>query len=345
MAVSDLVRHQVCIPSLRVGWSTPREGPSLRQSIRAIGPHLLHVHGLWSAPNRAAARQQQQIPVVVAPHGMLDPWAFSHHRRRKLLLWLLYEQRCLQRSAALQALCLSEARSLRDLGLRAPIALIPNGVVLPQIQQSIKVPELPWAHCFEPDSSVLLFLSRFHHKKGLQPLLKAWQSVSAEASRSGWSLALVGYGDAGALQRQVHDAQARGELQRVRVCPPVFGPHKDAVLSAASAFVLPSFSEGLPMAALEAMAHRLPCLLSRACNLPEAFAAGAAFEVEPEPAALAASLRQLFMLSPDERTAMGSAGRHLVEEHFSWDRVAAQTSELYHWILGGGSRPSFVELS
>ena len=40
------------------------------------------------------------------------------------------------------------------------------------------------------------------------------------------------------------------------------------------------------MAALEAMAYRLSCLLSNACNLPEAFAVGAAVPVEPDPVAL-----------------------------------------------------------
>jgi len=345
MAVGELVRQQQCIARIQSGWSTPRDGRSLGQSIRTFEPDLLHVHGLWSSPNRAAARYRSQLPLVIAPHGMLDPWAFSHHRRRKLLLWLLYEQRCMQRSAALQALCVSEVDSFRQLGLRAPIALIPNGVTLPTEGQSLESTGLPWAEGLHPDSSVLLFLSRFHHKKGLQPLLQAWQSVCSDAERTGWSLALVGYGDSGALHRQVAAAQAQGELPRLYVCPPVFGSQKEAVLRAASAFVLPSFSEGLPMAALEAMAFRLPCLLSRACNLPEAFSTGAAIEAEPDPAAIAASLRRLFALSSAERMAMGAAGRNLVCQHFSWSRVAEQTLDLYRWILGGGPRPSCVVLS
>lgn len=345
MALTDLRRHQAAIPGLASEWSTPRDPGSLSGVIQSTRPDLLHVHGLWSAPNRVAARFRARLPLVVAPHGMLDPWAFAHHRRRKQLLWWLYEQRCLQSSAALHALCPQELGSLRDLGLRAPIALIPNGVMLPPQQSVAPTAVLPWADVFEPDTSVLLFLGRFHEKKGLQPLLQAWQSVSHEAALSGWSLALVGYGDAGALQREVCAAQARGDLDRVCVCGPVFAADKQAVLSAASAFVLPSFSEGLPMAALEAMAHRLPCLLSKACNIPEAFAAGAALAAEPDPDALVPALRQLFALSAAERSALGDAGRALVAERFSWDRLAAQTLALYRWILGGGDRPGFVELA
>ena len=187
---------------------------------------------------------------------------------------------------------------------------------------------------------MLLFLGRFHHKKGLQPLLQAWQAVAAEAARAGWWLALVGYGDGGQLEQQLRACP----VSRAVACGPVFGADKQAVLASATAFVLPSHSEGLPMAALEAMAHQLPCLLSSACNLPEAFRAGAALPAEPVPAALAASLRQLFALSPSDRAAMGAAGQALVQERFSWPVVVEQTKELYSWILGGGERPGFVEL-
>jgi glycosyltransferase involved in cell wall biosynthesis len=164
--------------------------------------------------------------------------------------------------------------------------------------------------------------------------------VAAEAARAGWWLALVGYGDGGQLEQQLRASP----VPRAVACGPVFGAAKQAVLATTSAFVLPSHSEGLPMAALEAMAHQLPCLLSRACNLPEAFRAGAALPAEPDPATLAASLRQLFALSPSDRAAMGAAGHDLVQERFSWPVVAEQTLELYRWILGGGERPGFVEL-
>ena len=310
--------------------------------VRAFGPDLLQVHGLWRAPNRLAARLQAQHPVVVAPHGMLDPWAFAQHRRRKTLLWWAYEHRCLQRAAALQALCPAEAQSLRALGLTAPIALIPNGVAPPDRSGEAlnALPPPCWAEAIPAGEPLLLFLGRFHHKKGLQPLLQGWQAVAAEAARAGWWLALVGYGDNGQLEQQLRACP----VSRAVACGPVFGADKQAVLAAASAFVLPSYSEGLPMAALEAMAYQLPCLLSRACNLHEAFSAGAALPAEPDPAALAASLRQLFALRPSDRAAMGAAGQALVRERFSWPVVAEQTKELYSWILGGGERPGFVEL-
>jgi glycosyltransferase involved in cell wall biosynthesis len=343
VAVQQLVAAQGALPLPPVlRWSTPAASGGLAADLLAFGPDLLHVHGLWRAPNRLAFRLQRQLPVVLAPHGMLDPWAFAQHRRRKTLLWWAYERRSLQRAGAIQALCRAEAQALRTLGLTSPIALIPNGVALPNLSGEglASLPPTCWAEAIPAGEHVLLFLGRFHHKKGIQPLLQAWQSVATEAARTGWWLALVGYGDNDQLQHQL-DAHP---VPRTVACGPVFGADKQAVLAAASAFVLPSYSEGLPMAALEAMAHQLPCLLSSACNLPEASRAGAALSAEPDSAALAASLRQLFALSPSDRAAMGAAGKDLVQERFSWPVVAEQTRELYGWILRGGERPGFVEL-
>jgi poly(glycerol-phosphate) alpha-glucosyltransferase len=342
MAVAGLLEAQRASMPLEAHWLTPASQPAFAAAVAACDAELLHVHGLWRAPNRLAARLQHRLPVVVAPHGMLDPWAFARHRRRKTLLWWAYERRSLQRAAALQALCPAEQQALRRLGLTAPVALIPNGVALPAATTAAAaaLPPPCWAGRIPAGESVLLFLGRFHHKKGLQPLLQAWQSLAEEARRAGWWLALVGYGDAGRLQQQL----AAAPIPRCQVFAPAFAEAKAALLHSASAFVLPSFSEGLPMAALEAMAHRLPCLLSAACNLPDAFSAGAALPAEPEPVALSAALRRLFSLTAAERAAMGAAGRALMEAHYSWPRVAEQTLDLYRWILGGGEPPGFVDL-
>jgi poly(glycerol-phosphate) alpha-glucosyltransferase len=356
IAIAELIDAQQAA-GLRPHWLTADRFPARRRdralaaAVQDAAPCLLHLHGLWRSPTRTAPRlAASDLPLVIAPHGMLDPGALAISRRKKQLVWRLWERRALQSARCLHALCPAEAAAIRALLPAAPIAVIPNGVALPlgepahgDLGSSHREPEPPWADAIPAGEPVLLFLGRFHSKKGLEPLLAAWQAVAAAAERAGWWLALVGYGDDGALAQRVAAAQARGELLRLRVLGPVFGAEKAAALSAASGFVLPSFSEGLPMAALEAMAHRLPCLLSSACNLPEAFSAGAALAAEPNPELLAAALHQLFALSPAERSAMGAAGRALVAARYSWPQVAEQTRQLYAWIQGGGPSPSFVQ--
>jgi glycosyltransferase involved in cell wall biosynthesis len=78
---------------------------------------------------------------------------------------------------------------------------------------------------------------------------------------------------------------------------PAFGETKDALLRRASAFILPSFSEGLPMSVLEAWSYRLPVLMTDHCNLPEGFAADAALRIGTDAASIAESMR-LLLRSP-----------------------------------------------
>ena len=68
------------------------------------------------------------------------------------------------------------------------------------------------------------------------------------------------------------------ENKRILVSKPVFDLEKEKVFRNSSAFILSSYSEGLPMAVLEAMSYRVPCLISENCNLPETLNSGAAIK-------------------------------------------------------------------
>ena len=350
-AVAQLILNQQ-INGLNSAWCTAsrfsalHRDSCLRAEICSLNPSLIHIHGLWRSPTRIAnGLSHAGFPLVISPHGMLDSGAMAFSPRKKQLVWRLWERSALHSANCLHALCPAEALSIRKMLPNSLIAVIPNGVALPIPKSSSSElrPSSYWSSIVPEGERVLLFLGRFHSKKGISALLKAWQSVVSDAERAGWWLAFVGYGDGGSLLRQVSHAQARSEMQRVIVKGPVFGDEKSSVLTDSSAFVLASFSEGLPMAALEAMAHQLPCLLSTACNLPDAFAAGAALPAEPVVDSLSTSLRELFALSDSERSSLGESGRDHVADHYSWSSVAQKTRELYEWILSSDDRPQFVE--
>ena len=348
MAVADLVAGQrnagmQATWLIAIRYTAFQRDRGLRQSINSMQPSLAHLHGLWRSPTRIAKTlANTQLPLIIAPHGMLNPMALAQSRWKKFFVWHLWESSALSSARCLHALCPAEATAIKILLPRMPIAVIPNGVALPG-QATGGEPDtprlpLPWQTIIPADEKILLFLGRFHSGKGITPLLHAWEAVTSEAERQGWWLALVGYGDGGALERQLQTKPIR----RCMAFGPVFGSEKESVLASARAFVLPSHFEALPMAALEAMAYGLPCLLSSACNLPEAFDHAAALRAEPNPEALALAMRQLFSLTEQERTAMGESGQALVAQNYSWPQVAAQTLDLYNWILGGGEQPPFV---
>jgi poly(glycerol-phosphate) alpha-glucosyltransferase len=318
-----------------------RRDNDLQQRVLQAAPDLVHVHGLWRSPTRIApALARAGLPLLIAPHGMLDPWALGNSRYRKALVWRLWERRALGAASCLQALCPSEAEAIRRLGISTPIAVIPNGVALPEASAE-PLPPAPWNASVPAGEKVLLFLGRFHTKKGLAPLLEAWAGLEDEAARRGWWLALVGYGDGGATAAAV----VASGLRRCLVYGPCFGPEKEACLAGAAAFVLPSFSEGLPMAALEAMSWGLTCLISQQCHLSDALAVGAALMVRPETEDLRRGLGHLFTLEDADRKQRGESARQLVGLNYSWSAVVERLSLLRSWLMAGGARPDFVTTS
>ena len=106
--------------------------------------------------------------------------------------------------------------------------------------------------------------------------------------------------------------------------PTVSGAEKHALLRTADLLVLPSCSEGFPMAVLEAATHRIPVVQTDECNFPELTAAGGAWECRAEQDAVQRALREALSAEDAERAEAGRKGRELVERSYSWDQIAEQ---------------------
>jgi glycosyltransferase involved in cell wall biosynthesis len=123
---------------------------------------------------------------------------------------------------------------------------------------------------------------------------------------------------------------------------PQFNEAKTACYRNCDAFILPSFSEGLPMVILEAWAYGKPVLMTPQCNLPEGFAADAAIRIEPNAESLAQGLHTLFQSSISDLQSTGARGRALVAGRFAWPKIATEMKSVYEWVLGGGAKPECV---
>lgn len=292
---------------------------------------LVHTHGLWSAmsPAALAFRRSTHRPTIVSPHGMLDSWALRRSHWKKRAALALFERRHLQTASIVHALSAAEERSIREAGVRSPVAVIPNGVDVVR-DEAIAAPE--WM-----DRPTLLFLGRLHEKKGIRPLIEAWSRASNKLP--GWQLAIAGWDDGGNQFRQA------AERSHGRIVFPgsLYGETRKAAYMNAAAFVLPSLSEGLPMTVLEAWAHGAPVFMTAECNLPEGFQAGAALPITARPQELAEALVG-GLTDSDWLRAASIAGRRLAASSFSWDSVVNQWRDVYDWVLGEGAMPSCVKV-
>jgi glycosyltransferase involved in cell wall biosynthesis len=280
--------------------------------------------------------------VVIAPHGMLEPWALKRSAWKKKLFWWLVEGDNLRHSACLHALNNAEAANFRQLGLRNPIAVVPNGVLLPT-----KVPDLlDFERAFPAAVArpILLFLARIHPKKGLPSLLDAWAALAKEGLlKDGWLLVIAGPDQLGHEIEMRERARLLGLEHNVLFTGPLRGDAKASAFSAARGFVLPSHSEGFSIAVLEAMSFGLPVVLTRQCNFDVA-KLGAGWVCEPDSASLVRALRDFLESSDDARKEMGRKGRDVVRAEYTWDMAARKLLQVYAWVLGGGQRPASVEL-
>lgn len=354
MEVSVLGLDHPDWPAESAGWSgapaqvVPVRGPrtlgyapELAGMLEALKPDVVHLHGLWTHPSRDVSRWsgRNHRPRIIAPHGMLDPWALRNSAWKKRIVATLYENRNLRGAACLHALNVAECQAIRAYGLDGPIAVVPNGIDTTLADVTHERPD--WAQALPTGARVLLFLGRIHPKKGLSELVQALALLSAEA-RGDWHLIVAGWDQLGYGQ-QVRDRVERlGLANCVHFIGPQFGKDKAATLAQAEMFILPSFSEGLPMTVLEAWAFRLPVLMTPACNLPEGFAAGAALSIATAPEAMAETLQNALTTAPQSLRAMGLAGRQLVDHQFTWQKVSDQIGAVYAWCANQGPRPENV---
>lgn len=322
-----------------VGPSSFGYSPSLQRELSRAKLDIIHNHGVWMYPSVAVlkAANASSIPYIVSPHGMLSNWALKVSRKKKMIANVLYERRHLERAHCLHALCEAEAEDLRSLGLRNPICIVPNGVSLPT--QSVWGRPALFSN-ISPNKKILLYLGRIHPKKGLRELIEAWVPFRDKD----WHLVIVGWGRGEYQSALLELARELHCLDSITFAAPQFDEDKMACYQWADAFVLPSYSEGVPMAVLEAWSCGLPVLMTPECNLKRGFDVGAAICIHNEPTRMREGLGLLFSMSNGELADMGSKGLSLVESEYSWNSIGRKMVAVYDWILKRGSMPSSVEL-
>lgn len=312
------------------GWSR-----KMGRELQNFLPDVVHQHGIW----QLFSLQVKGFPCrVISPHGMLDSHALKYGRIKKTVARWLYENKNLSGASCIHALCESEYRAIRDAGLENPVAVIPNGVRLTMTGNT----SLYWEQ-FSKGRRVLLFLGRLHPKKGLEDLLQAWADVVDRSE--GWCLVIAGWQEAG-YGDYLKKIMEKNRLEGSVLFPgPLYDEEKVSGMRSADAFVLPSYSEGLPMAVLEAWASKLPVFMTQACNLPSGFERNAAEPIEVGREGVKAGLLRLFKMSRGELDKIGQSGQKLVSEQFSWERVGDEMFRVYEWLLGGGRKPDTVRLN
>lgn len=288
---------------------------------------VLHGHGLWLMPNIQPARiaARHRVPLLVSPRGMLGPEALAFSSVRKKVMWALAQRRALELVDCFHATSLNEFEDIRRMSIGAPVAVIPNGIHIPDS---------------EPNPTyTILHLGRLHPKKGIDRLVEAWSRLAIDFPA--WRLRIVGPSEIG--YRQALEAQvARLKAPRVSFEASLFGPDKWRAYRTAGLFVLPTLNENFGMVVAEALAAGTPVISTKGAPWPGLVEQRCGWWVDHGVDALEAALRHALTYSPGDRLAMGLRGRDWMRREFGWEGIAARMAATYQWCLGKGARPEFV---
>ena len=283
---------------------------------RAIS--VLHVHtasgpSFWRKVLISAPVLLSRTPVVLHVHG--GGFEAFYQRSAPLAQWLI--RSVLERSARVIALTPEWATTLARLAPKARIEVLVNPV---EMTPAADVDCAAASH-----RQVVLFLGLLQKSKGAHDLVQAFARIPTLPPKA--TLVMAGVGDVDGLKDLAHSL---GIADRV-LFPGWIGPkEKNAWFKQAACLALPSYAEGLPMAVLEAMAHKVPVIASAVGGIPGVVQPGATgwLMTPGDVETLAAHLGRVLKDGTHQRH-LGAAGRQLVEQDYAAGPVIARLGQLY----------------
>jgi glycosyltransferase involved in cell wall biosynthesis len=277
---------------------------------------VVHSHEFTMAVYGGVAAHSLSVPHVITMHG--GRYYAERWRRRAALGWAA------ARSRALVGVSDATADDLRRTlpSVAGRVRVVPNGIPFVAGNRAEARTRLGLADA----QRLILAVGNLYPVKGHDVLLRAFAMIANDPAASEWSVAIAGRGEAEASLRLL--AAELGIADRVRL----LGLRSDVpdLLAAADLFVLPSRSEGLPLALIEAMAASLPIVSTDVGGIAEVVARDVEARLVPpeNPARMASALSNLIG-DPNRRLALGHAARQRATSAYGVESMGDRYEALY----------------
>lgn len=296
---------------------------------------IVHIHGLWMMANISPGKiaKSKKAKLILTPRGMLADWSLKQSSIKKKIVGALGQNSVIHGADCIHATAESEYEDIRSFGYKGPVAIIPNGVNIPKLNNKNKE---------NKRIRKVVFLSRIHIKKGVEILIEAWSKISDKFPDV--ELIICGPGDKPYLNKIIEKI-SENKKHRIKYIEPVYGSDKDDFLQDASIFVLPTFNENFGVVVAEALSNSVPVIVSTGAPWKEVISEKCGWWVDNTSEAMSIAIANALSLSDESLETMGASGREWVEKDFSWFSIGKKMQYTYDWLHGKIEKPSFIRLT
>lgn len=303
---------------------------------------IIHNHNLWNYISYISYKisKDHNIHLVTSIRGSLYRWSLNQSMYKKKIAWMLFQKKALQNASCIHVTEINELRAVRKLGIKTPIALIPNGINLSEFSKLKSSKNAKKSLNLESKKKYILFISRLHPKKGLDYLVDSW--INHANDNKEWDLLIVGpeydkeYVDN--IKLKIHQS---GFQNRVKFTGMLEGQKRLNAFASSSLFVLPSHSENFGISIAEAMASKIPVITTHGTPWGEINDYKAGWWVKLTKKNIDQALSSALNADQKELDLKGLKGQRLIQK-YEWKYQANKMKDLYEYIINNGKKPHYV---
>jgi glycosyltransferase involved in cell wall biosynthesis len=292
---------------------------------------LVLVHSLYKVHSTFASfvSYKYKIPYIIRPHGTLDLFLISRRRSFLKKLFINYfEKKNFYHASAIQFSSELEKKNAKKFISIFNSIIVPEGINQEAMYKR-KV-SYEYNHRFKKINSNqinIIYLGRFHEKKGLFLLINGFSYIAAKFPRA--KLILAGSGDS-EYTKKVNDLIIKTNLgSQISVTGFLNESDKLSLLNSADIFALPSYGENFGLSVVEAMSFSIPVVISDKVGIFEAVNdAQAGFIVKCNANSVARALEKL-VSEKSLRYRLGKNAKKLSEEKYNLANMGQIMSKFY----------------
>lgn len=296
---------------------------------------VVHIHSIYLYPTLAASYwcRNFRIPYIISPLGALDlDMIRLRNYLRKMFYIKFIEQKNIKNASLVHVTSIYEKERFLSLGFnKVPVTVVPHGIDVEEYEPRTDSGGLRAKYTKLQGKKIILFLGRVHFKKGFDLLALAFKKIVEK--RSDTYLVIAGP-DQGGYANKVKEMFAKFNLsENVIFTGMLLESDKLSAFYNSDVFVLPSRGENFGFAVLEAMACKLPVVITDRVGLypdVEEYEAGVVTKCNSEQ--IAAAILKL-LDNETLRKSMGENGRRLAKDRFAWDKVVDKMIKVYNSVI------------